>query len=736
MSKESLNIVVSGLYSGPSPSAGLGIAHALRAAWPKAKIIGMDYFEGSSGIQSPVFDQVILCPSWDILDEEIHKKDLLAQLQSSYFISALDIETNWVAKNLGHHRNLLLPSYSALQSVQKAANLSLAPMGIKTPDIINDSYSDEEVYDFLRRHSFRAWVKGKFHGAYFARSWKEFSQARDNLRKSNKPSDITLQAHVRGNEESVCFCAHQGQLLEAIYMKKMVMTEGGKTWAGEVHALAEELRAPLVEIIRQLEWTGGGEIEVLRDANNQMWLVELNPRFPAWIDGARIAGFNLPAQLVSAASGQLFANEVPVSNQFTRIVREVAVQPEFPLPPVRLPGHGEFVITGKYGAGFEKLANTADEPRDEDAEKATKRDDEFTGILNEDMRIPEHTPARALLTNYTQGRFEQAAALSAKFKGPDFRIAYSFKTSPYKEYLELAKANGMRAEAISMAEVEKALKYGWAPEEIILNGPAKFWPRDIHANQGLRALFVDSVEELEQLIASGRKDRLWGIRVRLPGFPSRFGVNLADPLTFRKLYDAVRRIPKDVKFGFHFHLGSSLIGTGRWKDALASTVLVASNLSVGAGKPLSLIDFGGGYHPRDLFHLNWESIHSYVRAALPDVKEIVIEPGRALTQDTMCVTTRILEVREADKEVVVDACIAELPLINVYPHRFYIKTATGFERCDAGAYKVFGRICMEEDILSPGLELPAGVQAGDCLVIADAGAYERSMSYEFGNAAD
>jgi diaminopimelate decarboxylase len=38
---------------------------------------------------------------------------------------------------------------------------------------------------------------------------------------------------------------------------------------------------------------------------------------------------------------------------------------------------------------------------------------------------------------------------------------------------------------------------------------------------------------------------------------------------------------------------------------------------------------------------------------------------------------------------------------------------------------------MEDDILSAGLNFPDSVNIGDRILITDAGAYERSMTYEF-----
>jgi diaminopimelate decarboxylase len=39
---------------------------------------------------------------------------------------------------------------------------------------------------------------------------------------------------------------------------------------------------------------------------------------------------------------------------------------------------------------------------------------------------------------------------------------------------------------------------------------------------------------------------------------------------------------------------------------------------------------------------------------------------------------------------------------------------------------------MEDDVLFDNLELPSITQADDFLIICDSGAYDRSMSYEFG----
>src|SRR5262245_66409206 len=99
----------------------------------------------------------------------------------------------------------------------------------------------------------------------------------------------------------------------------------------------------------------------------------------------------------------------------------------------------------------------------------------------------------------------------------------------------LARKAGMLAECISLLEVRRALEAGWLPGDIVLNGPGKWWPPTERAMDGLRVVFSDSVEELERLVASGRRDRLWGGRLRIPGSGPRCGVPVDEPADIDRL---------------------------------------------------------------------------------------------------------------------------------------------------------------------------------------------------------
>jgi diaminopimelate decarboxylase len=182
-------------------------------------------------------------------------------------------------------------------------------------------------------------------------------------------------------------------------------------------------------------------------------------------------------------------------------------------------------------------------------------------------------------------------------------------------------------------------------------------------------------------------------------------------------------------------MASAMIGVGHWRDIAESAVAWAGAIEAGSGRRVRAIDLGGGYHPDDFARLPFSDIVRFARERLTGLTDVYVEPGRALTQATMAMVTSVLDVRRQDgvvHEIVVDACIAELPLAAVYPHRFFHLVGDRLVPLARGPVRVLGRICMEDDVLSQGLGLPDTLAIGDRLVICDAGAYERSMSYEFG----
>ena len=752
-----MKIYVSGLYSGGNPQPGVGIVRSLRQGYPNATLIGVEYSNRVSGIHWQDLDDLWIQRPWDELDLESYGEKVEALLDGgAYWISGSDLEAMWLADLLPEgHRNLLAPPAGALKRIAKPAVEAHDGLPVEIPTFVSTDLSDWDLHAFCRKHNWRVWLKGPYYDAARTPSWDVFEAARNALAKVWSTQKLFLQAHVGGYEESVMLSAYKGELIGAVSMRKRDITPEGKTWAGDVCAVPADFLDPLSRIVRELNWTGGGELEMVRDPGNKLWLLEWNPRFPAWVHGATIAGTNLPARLVQEASGVLARPERAESEEFTRVVLEVPVRPEYPLPPLPEPFAGAIGHSMKHPSGLPSLA-----------EQLHKRDQASAGVEEaednggEPIKVPEsfladlsnvdfatvRTPEFLFLQSTAEGLFKKATERAHRISTNETQVvnAYSIKTNPDPRLIRLARKHGFLAEGISLAEIKAALDAGFRTDECILNGPGKWWPENMLPDGPLHAVFCDSIADLERTVESMAAGDLAsnhvGVRIRTPNVTSRFGIPLDSPKTFRKLIDGVKRLPADSKFGIHFHMASANIGVAQWWHLFESILKWCRSIEKLSGRSIEILDMGGGWFPDD-WHDGEEGDFARavdtVRALLPNVKQIVSEPGKAMAQPSMALAMRVLEIQEHEDdyvEAVVDGSIAELPMYFFYPHRMLRQCAsTGeWQPLRRGKTHLMGRLCMEHDVVAANVQLPEGTKAGDLIVFCDAGGYDRSMSYVFG----
>src|SRR6185369_13415067 len=593
-----------------------------------------------------------------------------------------------------------------------------------------------------RRHGWRIWLKGPYYDAVRVNSWPALVSLRTSFHSTWATEELFVQAHVRGLEESICFSAYRGRLLDAVHMVKRDITPEGKTWGGHVDDPVPELLGPLQEMVGALDWTGGAELEMIRDPAGKLWLMELNPRFPAWIHGATLAGRNLVGRLVEAASGIAMRKAEPQSSEFVRIVVEIPVRSHYPLSPLQEPLNGSQSHSGKYPSGMPVLAHKLHKIRRDAGESAAQQVKAparapatfIEDILNADL---DHvaTPSRILLHRTAARSFSQlaAAAQAASQSGCAVRVAYSIKTNPDEHLIALARDQGFLAEAISELEAAKALELGFRPEQIIFNGPAKDWPRPVRA-YSVHAIFCDSIEELRQIVRraarGGHLAEIIGVRLRGPQTISRFGIPVASHEVFAEMIDLLRALPPGLRLGCHFHIASNFFGVEQWWRLYESSLRCAKAIEACADRAVECVDIGGGWFPEDfageLVPKLGDAVHQ-ARKALPGLREFVLEPGKAMVQHAMAVAVRVLEVRRqrgVPTEIVVDGSIAELPLALQYPHRILQRNGlTGeWQPMARGTARILGRLCMEDDILAPNVQLRDDITEGELLAICDAGA--------------
>jgi diaminopimelate decarboxylase len=798
-----MKIYISGLYCGSNPQPGVGIARSLRAGYPDATLVGVEYSNRSSGLHWTDFDELWLQRPWDELSLEDYGARIGEILDSgALWISGSDLESLWLSDVFPDgHKNLLTPPSSALRQITKPGVRAAEGLPLQIPTFIATDCSDWEIHAFCRRYDWRVWLKGPYYDAARVSSWPHFEAARAALSNVWSTDRLFLQAHVTGYEESIMLAAYKGEITGCVRMRKREITPEGKTWAGDVTEPPEEFLAPLREIVRRINWTGGAELEMVRDAAGQPWLLEWNPRFPAWVHGATIAGRNLPALLVEAATGVPSRPTDQASEEFTRVVLEVPVRSQLPLPPLPEPFAGAVGHSLKHPSGLPALAERLHKLKPEllqlTAEVSANANGHSNGNGNHGVKttaslnggangngnghssnshskaevscapsVPDSfvsdlskyefaevaTPSWLFLDGTAAEVFGRAASLAESLTTSDVTVtnAYSIKTNPDARLIKLGLERGFLAEAISLLEVQKALEVGFRPDQVILNGPGKWWPEGLMPREQLHAVFCDSIADLRRTVAATERGELsaktFGVRLRTPHIASRFGIPVDSPEAFEKLVETVALLPADSAFGIHFHMASSNVGVAQWWHLYESMLRWCRAVERLTGRRVETLDVGGGWFPDDWHEDAGERFRLAVERAreyLPNLKEIVSEPGKAMAQPSMALAMRLLEVEEPcgsgdpDDEVteaVVDGSIAELPMHAFQPHRILcLDPATGEWRpLKRGKTRLMGRLCMEHDVVAWNVELPEGVGAGDVLVFCDAGAYDRSMSYVFG----
>jgi diaminopimelate decarboxylase len=620
------------------------------------------------------------------------------------------------------------------------------------------------LHSFCRQHDWKVWLKGPYYEAIRTHSWDVFETYRALLSRAWSTERLFLQAHVTGYEESICFCAYEGELTSCVYMRKRELTEEGKTWAGDVTEVPEDFIAPLRKMVRELRWTGGAELEMVRDMKGQLWLLECNPRFPAWIHGATLAGRNLPALLVEMATGiPAQTKEVQIAcEEFTRVVLEVPVRQAYPLPPLPEPYPGAIGFSLKHPSGTLALAKrlhkmtvvesngNGNKNGNGNGSHLVKAASSVPSSFIEDIKTYDfkemETPGWLYLKSTAASLFKRASELTSRLSTPSMKVtnAYSIKTNPDERLIKLALESGFLAEAISLLEVQKALKVGFKPEQVVLNGPGKWWPEGLMPKEKLHSIFCDSIADLKRLaVAMERKEvsaKVVGVRLRTPNVASRFGIPVDTPKALEALVAAVELLPEDCAFGVHFHMASSNVGIEQWWHLYESMLRWARSIETLSGREIEHLDVGGGWFPDDWQADADERFARAVKRApdfLRHVKQIISEPGKAIAQPSMALAMRLLEFEESEdeiKEAVVDGSIAELPMHFFQPHRILWKNGqTGeWQILKRGKTQLLGRLCMEHDIVARDVALPEGARVGDLLIFCDTGAYDRSMSYVFG----
>lgn len=312
MARHDLTIAVTGLNATDNPGPGVSVIRALRAeARFKGEVIGLAYDTLDPGLYNRELvlraSYLLPYPSQGIeaIRERIHyihgrtPIDVLIPTLDSELPSMIDLEPELSELGIG----MYLPNREQFELRSKVRLAELGrKAGVDVPEtrVISDA---SELYRIHEEISYPFMLKGIFYGAHIAHSLDEALAAfHSTVAKWGVP--VIIQKFHAGEEYDVVAVGDgKGGLVGAVPMKKTFITDKGKGWAGVA------VRDPnLIEMTRRFmettRWRGPCEVEVLRTHEGRYFLIEVNPRFPAWTYLSAGAGQNLPYAVAQLAAGE------------------------------------------------------------------------------------------------------------------------------------------------------------------------------------------------------------------------------------------------------------------------------------------------------------------------------------------------------------------------------------------------------------------------------------------------
>lgn len=317
--KNILVIAVTGLNAIDSPGPGVAVIRAIRECTDYAvRIIGLSYEALEPGIYlHDLVDKTYQIPyptvgTDGLLErmEEIHLQERLDVIIPNFdaelynFIKISPRLNEWGIRTF-------LPDLEQLAARDKT---KLAEFGRKNGFYIP---ADRIVHEFrelqtlYKEFDFPLVVKGKFYDAIVAHTPEQAEKAFMKIQaKWGLP--IIVQEFIRGTELNIAALGDgRGKAISIVPMRKLYITDKGKAWAG-VTIEDDKLIDMARKFIEVTRWRGGCELEVMLTADGKPYIMEVNPRFPAWIYLTAAAGQNQPVALVKMALGR----EVPAFEHY------------------------------------------------------------------------------------------------------------------------------------------------------------------------------------------------------------------------------------------------------------------------------------------------------------------------------------------------------------------------------------------------------------------------------------
>lgn len=358
-----------------------------------------------------------------------------------------------------------------------------------------------------------------------------------------------------------------------------------------------------------------------------------------------------------------------------------------------------------------------------------------------EVGTPVYVYSRATLERHARVFREALSGL------PRVHVAFAVKANPNLAVLKILQREGYGADVVSGGELERALRAGMAPEDIVFSGVGKT-ARELGRglDAGIGQFNIESEEEGRELaeiaaargtvarcalrvnpdvdagthdkISTGKKDNKFGVPIdEAPG-----------------IYARLSALPGMEMRGVAVHIGSQLSDLAPLERAFVRLGQLIAELRA-AGLTVTHADLGGGlgvpYKAGEVMPSPAEYGAMVARVAGDWDATLMFEPGRVIAGNAGILLTRVIRVKRngnRDPFVIVDAAMNDLARPALYGswHDFDAVKPNG-QRMTAN---IVGPICETGDTFAMGREIDA-IEAGELAVFRTAGAYGATMASSY-----
>ncbi len=358
-------------------------------------------------------------------------------------------------------------------------------------------------------------------------------------------------------------------------------------------------------------------------------------------------------------------------------------------------------------------------------------------------------------------------------------IHYAFKCNSVPYIVDIIRQSGLNAEVATEYELYLAIRTGFSPDQIIVNGPNKtkqFIQRCFETN--VRFIIVDSLEEIITLEKVGiNLDIKANILLRInPNYiPS--GMNSGSATGSRKaslfgldlegheVHEALKYIKESKSlnfYGYHFHIGTG-INYPKEYDNVINLLSPLFKYTLSEGFKINVIDVGGGisastsreltsfemilyqafnHLPVKIGKLRKASFIEFGKAISSAVKkyfspddlpELIYEPGRAITSQNQFLLLKVHKVKRRKgirTWLITDGGLGTTTLPTYYEyHEIFL--CNDLHRPKTKRVSINGSCCFSSDIVYKNKLMPS-IFPDEVIAIMDTGAYFTSLESQFG----